>query len=114
MSDVTRLLDAAAAGDRRAAADLLPLVYDELKKLAAAKMVPENPGHSLDPTALVHEAYLRLTGSQTFESRSHFLRAAAGAMRRILVDRARPHCRQARRSPATHTAGRSPSMDRFA
>ena len=89
MTPVSRLLDAAAAGDRRAAADLLPLVYDELKKLAAAKMAAENPGQTLDPTALVHEAYLRLTGSQTFESRSHFLRAAAGAMRRILVDRAR-------------------------
>src|SRR6202790_5530804 len=88
MSDVTRLLDAAAAGDRRAA-DLLPLVYDELRKLAAAKMVAEAPGHTLNPTALVHEAYLRLTGEQSFESRSHFIRAAAEGMRRILVDRAR-------------------------
>lgn len=89
MPDVTRLLDAAAAGDRRAAADLLPLVYDELRKLAAAKMAAEAPGHMLDATALVHEAYLRLTGGQAFESRSHFLRAAAEAMRRILVDHAR-------------------------
>ena len=89
MSDVTRLLDAAAAGDRRAAADLLPLVYDELRTLAAARMAGEGPGHTLDPTALFHEAYLRLTGRQSFESRSHFLRAAAEAMRRILVDHAR-------------------------
>ncbi|HEV3437500.1 MAG TPA: sigma-70 family RNA polymerase sigma factor [Gemmata sp.] len=89
MSDVTRLLDAAATGDRKAAAELLPLVYDELRKLAAAKMATENPGHTLDATALVHEAYLRLTGEQSFESRSHFMRAAAEAMRRILVDHAR-------------------------
>ncbi len=89
MSDVTRLLDAAAAGDRQAAVDLLPLVYDELRKLAAARMASESPGHTLDATALVHEAYLRLTGAQSFESRSHFLRAAAESMRRILVDHAR-------------------------
>ena len=89
MPDVTRLLDALAVGDRRAAADLLPLVYDELRKLAAARMAAENPGHTLDATALVHEAYLRLVGSPSFESRSHFLRAAAEAMRRILVDHAR-------------------------
>ena len=89
MSEVTRLLDAAAAGDRKAAADLLPLVYDELRQLAAARMVTENPGHSLDATELVHEAYLRLTGKQSFESRSHFLRAAAEGMRRILIDHAR-------------------------
>jgi len=89
MSDATRLLDAAAAGDRKAATELLPLVYDELRKLAAAKMATENPGHTLDATALVHEAYLRLTGEQSFESRSHFMRAAAEAMRRILVDHAR-------------------------
>jgi RNA polymerase sigma factor (TIGR02999 family) len=89
MSDVTRLLDLAQGGDRQAAADLLPLVYDELRKLAAAKMAQEAPGHTLDATALVHEAYLRLTGEQSFESRSHFMRAAAEAMRRILVDHAR-------------------------
>jgi RNA polymerase sigma factor (TIGR02999 family) len=89
MSDVTRLLDAAAAGDRKAAADLLPLVYDELRRLAAARMAGERPDHTLDATALVHEAYLRLTGAQSFESRSHFMRAAAEAMRRILVDHAR-------------------------
>ena len=89
MSDVTRLLDAAAAGDRKAAADLLPLVYDELRKLAAARMATENPGHTLDATALVHEAYIRLTGARSFQSRSHFVGAAAEAMRRILVDHAR-------------------------
>src|SRR5262245_19908031 len=62
MSPVTRLLDAAAAGDRKAASELLPLVYDELRKLAAARMAEEKPGHTLQPTALVHEAYLRLVG----------------------------------------------------
>src|SRR5688500_13573477 len=92
MSDVTRLLDAAAAGDRRAAADLLPLVYDELRKLAAARMAAESPGHTLQPTALVHEAYLRLVGGdqpQDWSGRGHFFAAAAEAMRRILVDSAR-------------------------
>jgi RNA polymerase sigma factor (TIGR02999 family) len=89
MSDVTRLLDAAAVGDRRAAADLLPLVYDELRKLAAARMAAEAPGHTLDATALVHEAYLRLVGDQHFDGRGHFFAAAAEAMRRILVNHAR-------------------------
>jgi RNA polymerase sigma factor (TIGR02999 family) len=89
MPDVTRLLDAAAAGDRRAAADLLPLVYDELRRLAAARLAAESPGHTLDATALVHEAYLRLAGVRSFESRSHFFRVAAEAMRRILIDGAR-------------------------
>ena len=92
MSDVTRLLDAAAAGDRRAAADLLPLVYDELRKLAAARMAAEAPGHTLQPTALVHEAYVRLVGrtdEPRWDHRGHFFGAAAEAMRRILVDAAR-------------------------
>jgi RNA polymerase sigma factor (TIGR02999 family) len=89
MSDVTRLLDAAAAGDRQAAADLLPLVYDELRQLAAAKMAAEAPGQTLQPTALVHEAYLRLVGDQQFDGRGHFFAAAAEAMRRILVNHAR-------------------------
>ncbi len=89
MPEVTRLLNAAHRGDRQAAAALLPLVYGELRRLASAKMAGESPGHTLDATALVHEAYLRLTGGQSFESRSHFLRAAAVAMRRILVDHAR-------------------------
>jgi RNA polymerase sigma factor (TIGR02999 family) len=92
MSDVTRLLDAAAAGDRKAAADLLPLVYDELRKLAAARMAAEAPDQTLQPTALVHEAYLRLVGPgdvSRWEGRGHFFAAAAEAMRRILVDTAR-------------------------
>ena len=92
MSDVTRLLDAASAGDRQAAADLLPLVYDELRRLAAARMADERAGHTLDATALVHEAYLRLVGPEAaarFDGRGHFFAAAAEAMRRILVDHAR-------------------------
>jgi RNA polymerase sigma factor (TIGR02999 family) len=89
MSDVTRLLEAVNRGDRQAAADLLPLVYDELRKLAVAKMTAEAPGHSLNATALVHEAYLRLVGDRVFESRGHFFAAAAEAMRRILVNHAR-------------------------
>src|SRR5262245_18115662 len=89
MSEVTRLLEAANAGDRRAAEDLLPLVYDELRKLAAAKIAAEAPSHTLQPTALVHEAYLRMVGDQRFDGRGHFFAAAAEAMRRILVDAAR-------------------------
>src|SRR5881398_2853535 len=89
MSDVTRLIDAAGAGDPKAAADLLPLVYDELRKLAAARMAAEAAGHTLDATALVHEAYLRLGGDQRFDGRGHFFAAAAEAMRRILVNHAR-------------------------
>jgi RNA polymerase sigma factor (TIGR02999 family) len=96
MSDVTRLLDAAAAGDRQAAADLMPLVYDELRKLAAARMATESPGHTLNATALVHEAYLRLLGDQRFDGRGHFFAAAAEAMRRILVNHARDRIRQKR------------------
>jgi RNA polymerase sigma factor (TIGR02999 family) len=96
MSDVTRLLEAAAAGDRRAAGDLLPLVYDELRTLAAARMASESPGHTLDATALVHEAYLRLVGDQHFDGRGHFFAAAAEAMRRVLVDHARDKGRQKR------------------
>jgi RNA polymerase sigma factor (TIGR02999 family) len=94
MSNVTRLIEAAAAGDRRAAADLLPLVYDELRKLAASRMADERSGHTLNPTALVHEAYLRLLGDQGFDGRGHFFAAAAEAMRRVLVDRARSRGRQ--------------------
>ena len=89
MSDVNRLLDAATAGDRQAAADLLPLVYDELRALAAARMAAEAPGHTLDATALVHEAYLRLGPQRSFDHRGHFFAAAAEAMRRILVESAR-------------------------
>jgi RNA polymerase sigma factor (TIGR02999 family) len=103
MSDVTQLLDAAAAGDSKAAADLLPLVYDELRTLAAARMAAESPDHTLQPTALVHEAYLRLVGTDTaqpWNSRGHFFAAAAEAMRRILVD-------QARRKQAEKRGGRN-------
>jgi RNA polymerase sigma factor (TIGR02999 family) len=92
MPEVTRLLEAAAAGDRHAAAELLPLVYDELRKLAAARMAAESPDQTLQPTALVHEAYLRLVGpadGTRWDSRGHFFAAAAEAMRRILVDSAR-------------------------
>jgi RNA polymerase sigma factor (TIGR02999 family) len=94
MPDVTRLLDAAAAGDRRAAAELLPLVYDELRKLAAARMSAKAPGHTLDATALVHEAYLRLArepgaAGPRWAGRGQFFAAAAEAMRRILVESAR-------------------------
>lgn len=90
--DITRVLDAAAAGDRQAAADLLPLVYDELRKLARARMAAEPPGVSIQATALVHEAYLRLIGGEEareWDGRGHFFAAAAEAMRRILVDAAR-------------------------
>jgi len=89
MSDLTQLIEAAQKGDRQAAADLLPLVYDELRQLAAAKMAAEAPGHTLDATALVHDAYLRLVGDQQFDGRGHFFAAAAEAMRRILVNHAR-------------------------
>src|SRR4051812_14552154 len=91
MSDVTRLLDAAAAGEPHAAADLLPLVYAELRRLAAARMAAERPDHTLDATALVHEAYLRLVAPDTpahWGGRAHFFAAAAEAMRRILIDQA--------------------------
>jgi RNA polymerase sigma factor (TIGR02999 family) len=92
MPDVTRLMDAAASGDPRAAEELLPLVYDELRKLAAARLANEAPGQTLQSTALVHEAYLRLVGGAQpadWDGRGHFFAAAAEAMRRILIDRAR-------------------------
>jgi RNA polymerase sigma factor (TIGR02999 family) len=92
MSNVTRILSAIDAGDPHAAAQLLPLVYDELRKLAAGHMANESPGHTLDATALVHEAYLRLVGpvgERQFANRQHFFTAAAEAMRRILIDSAR-------------------------
>jgi len=96
VSDVTRLLGAIEAGEPKAAEQLLPLVYDELRKLAAARMVQEKPGQTLQATALVHEAWLRLTGTEepgAWNSRGHFFGAAAEAMRRILVDRARQKAR---------------------
>jgi RNA polymerase sigma factor (TIGR02999 family) len=92
MSDVTRILSQINAGDPSAAEQLLPLVYDELRKLAAGKLAQEKPGQTLQATALVHEAYLRLLGPANqsgFDSRGHFFAAAAEAMRRILIDQAR-------------------------
>ncbi len=92
MGDITRILADIERGDRHAAGHLLPLVYDELRKLAAARLAREAPGQSLQATALVHEAYLRLVGAdpdKPFDGRGHFFAAAAEAMRRILVDRAR-------------------------
>jgi RNA polymerase sigma factor (TIGR02999 family) len=89
MNEVTRILNAIAAGDSVAADQLLPLVYGELRRLAAQKMSQEAPGQTLQPTALVHEAYLRLVGEGKFNSRGHFFAAAAEAMGRILVEQAR-------------------------
>jgi RNA polymerase sigma factor (TIGR02999 family) len=92
MNDVTRILSAIEQGDPSTASQLLPLVYDELRKLAAQKLAQETPGQTLQPTALVHEAYLRLVGAseaQRWDSRGHFFTAAAEAMRRILVESAR-------------------------
>ena len=89
MASVTQLLEAAQGGDHQAAAELLPLVYDELRKLAAVRMSHEKSGQTLHATALVHEAYMRLVGDQQFKSRGHFFAAAAEAMRRILVESAR-------------------------
>jgi len=92
MTDVTRILSAIETGDPHAAEQLLPLVYDELRKLAAQKLAQEKPGQTLQATALVHEAYLRLVGADRvghWDGRGHFFAAAAEAMRRILVDQAR-------------------------
>jgi RNA polymerase sigma factor (TIGR02999 family) len=103
LSQVTRILSAIELGDRRAADQLLPLVYDELRKLAAQKMGWEAPGHTFQPTALVHEAYLRLVNVETpqnWNGRGHFFAAAAEAMRRILVDQAR------RKHAVKHGGGR--------
>src|SRR5712671_4388940 len=103
MNEVTRVLSAIEQGDPRAAAQLLPLVYDELRKLAAQKLAQEKPGETLQATALVHEAYLRLVGidkAQQWNSRGHFFAAAAEAMRRILVENAR------RKNAEIHGGGR--------
>ena len=103
MSDVTRILSAIHEGNPHAADELLPLVYDELRKLAAQKLSQEAPGQTLQATALVHEAYLRLVDvaqAQEWNSRGHFFAAAAEAMRRILVDRAR------KRQSVKHGGGR--------
>jgi RNA polymerase sigma factor (TIGR02999 family) len=104
MSDVTTILNAIDQGDPHAASQLLPLVYDELRRLAAQKLAQEKPGQTLDATALVHEAYLRLVGTAQephWNSRGHFFAAAAEAMRRILIDNARHKQRR------KHAAGRT-------
>ncbi len=104
MSDVTRILSQIESGDPAAGEQLLPLVYEELRKLAAARLAKEKPGQTLQATALVHEAYLRLVGDggreQTWDNRGHFFAAAAEAMRRILVDAAR------RKQAEIHGGGR--------
>lgn len=91
MSEATRILNCVSRGESKAADELFPLVYRELRKLAAAKMASEQAGHTLQPTALVHEAWMRLVGSENpqFDGRGHFFAAAAEAMRRILIERAR-------------------------
>ena len=91
MSDLTRILQSVSSGDPKAADELLPLVYGELRKLAAARMANESPNQTLQPTALVHEAWLRLNGDENvkWDGRAHFFGAAAEAMRRILIDNAR-------------------------
>jgi RNA polymerase sigma factor (TIGR02999 family) len=101
MNDVTRILGEIARQNANAASQLLPLVYDELRKLAASKMARETPGQTLQPTALVHEAWLRLAGAedQTWDNRAHFFGAAAEAMRRILIENAR------RKKALRHGAG---------
>jgi RNA polymerase sigma factor (TIGR02999 family) len=99
MNEVTRILDALEQGDPHAAADLLPFVYDELRRLAAAQMAREKPGQTLNATALVHEAYLRLVGpadEKRWQNRGHFFAAAAEAMRHILVENARRKMRKKR------------------
>jgi len=103
MSDVTHILERAQAGDSRAAEELLPLVYDELRRLAAAKMAHEAASQTLQPTALVHEAWLRLVGNQNqqWNGRAHFFGAAAEAMRRILVENGR------RKRAARHGGGQA-------
>jgi RNA polymerase sigma factor (TIGR02999 family) len=107
MSDVTRILSQIEQGDPRAAEKLLPLVYDELRKLAAAKLAQEKPGQTLQATALVHDAYIRLVdveSAQRWDSRGHFFSAAAEAMRRILVENAR------RKQADIHGSGRKRVM----
>jgi RNA polymerase sigma factor (TIGR02999 family) len=106
ISDVTQILEAIELGDPKAADKLLPLVYEELRKLAACKMANEAAGHTLQPTALVHEAWLRMVGNQTpqYENRAHFFAIAAEAMRRILIERAR-------RKRAVRHGGRQERVD---
>ncbi|MEO8429738.1 MAG: ECF-type sigma factor, partial [Verrucomicrobiota bacterium] len=106
MSQFTHVLDQIEQGNEKAADELLPLVYEELRKLAAHKMASEAPGQTLQPTALVHEAWLRLTGteSKTWDNRGHFFAAAAEAMRRILIERARAKSRLRRGGGADHVS----------
>jgi RNA polymerase sigma factor (TIGR02999 family) len=106
MSELSQILARAEQGEGGVAADLLPMVYDELRKLAAVKMAQEAPGQTLQPTALVHEAWLRLTGGETahWHSRGHFFGAAAEAMRRILIE-------NARRKRAQRHGGGQPKLD---
>jgi RNA polymerase sigma factor (TIGR02999 family) len=104
MSDVTRILSSIEQGDAEASEELLPLVYNELRRMAAHKMAAERPGHTLQPTALVHEAWLKLVDppSQSWQNRAHFFGAAAEAMRRILIARARRKQTQRRGGRAEH------------
>jgi len=103
MSEITLVLEAISTGDVRAAEELLPLVYDELRRLAAVRLAKEAAGHTLQPTALVHEVWLRLAGNsqQAWQNRAHFFGAAAEAMRRILIERARRKSRLKRGSGQT-------------
>jgi RNA polymerase sigma factor (TIGR02999 family) len=110
VNNVTSIIDRLRRGETKAAEELLPLVYEELRKLAAHKMAGEKPGHTLQPTALVHEAWLRLGGNEAahFQNRAHFIGAAAEAMRRILIERAR------RRMAAKRGSGAEPvNLDEF-
>ena len=104
MSDVTRILTAIEQGDAKASEELLPLVYHELRRMAGHKLAGERPGQTLQPTALVHEAWLKLVDSpnQSWQNRAHFFGAAAEAMRRILIARARHKNRQRRGSGVAH------------
>ncbi len=123
MSEVTRILNAIERGDPQAASQLLPLVYDELRRLAAQKLAREKPGQTLDATGLVHEAYLRLVGDtearRPLKDRGHFFAAAAAAMRRILIDNARRKRTQKRggglkRQPLEAVAAPEPDEDLLA
>lgn len=122
MADVTHILSQIEGGDASAAEQLLPLVYEELRKLAAAKLIHEKPGQTLQATALVHEAYLRLLGGEAprvFRDRRHFFSVAATAMRRILIDRARSRDAEKRggdhrRVPLKDLAASSPDVELLA
>jgi RNA polymerase sigma factor (TIGR02999 family) len=112
MDEITKILNAIQHGDPTAADQLLPLVYDELRRLAASRMARESPGQTLQATALVHEAYLRLVGTgvgPAWDSRGHFFAAAAEAMRRILVERARRTARRPKRAPLDSAVSQKPN-----